>query len=510
VLAHDGQSVPAAGSGVTIYTLGTGIVDDAGRVTFRVVLEGDGVDSSNDYSLLRSDGAGGLELVVREGDPAPGAAGAEFDYYALNGAPAGLDHIGVSATLRGEGVGSNNDQGIWLWEDPGTLSLVARNGDPAPGTEGFLFNDARRFEANSSGQLALQSSLANQWGGSTDRTGIWLHDPTSGTQIVAQSREPAPGTPAGTEFTRLAMPELNDAGQIAFSALTTDGVGSYPYPGGIWSTDGPGEPLALRHLTGDDAPGTPPDVTFGGFALSDMNGGGELVFKGRLTGSGITFDNDEGIWGPDGAGGLALIAREGSPATGVAGDARWGHATTEPFGPASLNDAGEVAFKGGLVGGDVSWDNDWGIWGTDGSGGITLIAREGDPVPDLLGVSFLELKTLTPLLNEHGDVAFKATWAEVTEEGEEYGWGLFVRTAEGAFRTVVRSGDLIEVEPGIFHEVYEPSLGNFDDARQLTYRVFFTGGRTGIFLTTVPEPGTAALLALGLTAFTLATRKRRG
>ena len=45
VLAHDGQSVPAAGSGVTIYTLGTGIVDDAGRATFRAVLEGDGVES---------------------------------------------------------------------------------------------------------------------------------------------------------------------------------------------------------------------------------------------------------------------------------------------------------------------------------------------------------------------------------------------------------------------------------------------------------------------------------
>jgi hypothetical protein len=176
-----------------------------------------------------------------------------------------------------------------------------------------------------------------------------------------------------------------------------------------------------------------------------------------------------------------------------------------------LNDAGEVAFQGGLIGSDVSYANDWGIWGPDGSGGLTLIAREGDPVPGLLGVSFLELKTLTPPLNAHGDVAFKATWLEETGEGEEAGWGLFVRTGEGALLTVVRSGDLIEVEPGIFREVYEPRLAfrGLNDARQLTFRTNFVGGSSAVFLVTVPEPGTAALLALALAALTLTTRNRR-
>jgi hypothetical protein len=505
VVALEDQSVPAVGSGISLAWVFTGPIDDAGRVTFRAGLEGAGVDEFNDRSILRSDGAGGLDLVLREGDPAPGTGGAEFDSFGSSGQPAGLEHIVFSTTVRGASVGSDNDQGIWLWEEPGTLSLVALDGDPAPDTAaGVLFYNPRQFEANSSGQLGFRSHLTGPGVDSTNPDGIWFHDPATGTQLVAWAGQPAPGAPAGTNFFRLPTPpEINDAGEIAFSARTAVGV----YPGGIWSADGPGEPLTLRHLTGDPAPGTSPGVTFRALFLSDMNSSGELGFVGAVSGPGITDDNNEGIWGPDGTGGVALIAREGDPATGVAGDARWGHATTSPFATFPMNDAGEVAFKAGLIGSDVGWDSDWGIWGPDGSGGLTLIAREGDPVPGLLGVSFMSIDA-APYLNAHGDVVFEASWLEVTEEGQNFGWGLFVRTGEGAFLTVVRSGDLIEVEPGIFREVSDPSRGGLNDARQFTFMTRFTGGGTGVFLTTVPEPGTAALLALGLAALTLATRKR--
>src|SRR5262245_32781629 len=84
-VALTGQSAPGTAGGVTYesfgmfvhpdhFVYGTPVLDDAGRVAFRANLTGDGVDSTNNQGVW-SEGSGSLSLVGRTGNQAPGAPG---------------------------------------------------------------------------------------------------------------------------------------------------------------------------------------------------------------------------------------------------------------------------------------------------------------------------------------------------------------------------------------------------------------------------------------------------
>ena len=70
-------------------------------------------------------------------------------------------------------------------------------------------------------------------------------------------------------------------------------------------------------LTGDPAPGTPPDVDFSLFFRDPViDGAGHSAFIARLTGPDVGDSNDDGIW-TEGSGSLALLTREGDQAPGA-------------------------------------------------------------------------------------------------------------------------------------------------------------------------------------------------
>ncbi len=77
--------------------------------------------------------------------------------------------------------------------------------------------------------------------------------------------------------------------------------------------------------------------------------------------------------------GVRVVAMTGDPAPGT------GQAYTY-FGPPAINSAGEVSFSAHLTGGI----DDSGIWteGFLGTGSMSLVLREGDPVPGMPGSSF--------------------------------------------------------------------------------------------------------------------------
>ena len=73
-------------------------------------------------------------------------------------------------------------------------------------------------------------------------------------------------------------------------------------------------------ITGDVVPGVEAGVTFTAFLNIDsapvINNSGQVAFTRHLSGTG-SFSNDSGIWSEGGGNGLALVAREGSPAPGT-------------------------------------------------------------------------------------------------------------------------------------------------------------------------------------------------
>jgi hypothetical protein len=203
-------------------------------------------------SAIWSEGGGKLAMVAREGDPAP-AAPAGVNFGTLNGPPVinALGRTAFHGWLaRGiEGVSFDNDEGIWVERDS-VLELVVREGSPAPGIPAAPLFDFQWAEPeivlNASGRLALYARFQSRSGGVPDTIsgGIWAEDITGTLQLIAYTGdvlEVAPGdfrTIAGLGFAGGWIDEaersgsgnedgrpsgFNDAGLVAFSARFTDG-----------------------------------------------------------------------------------------------------------------------------------------------------------------------------------------------------------------------------------------------------------------------------------------------
>jgi hypothetical protein len=238
---------------------------------------------------------GDLRLLIKEGDPAPGVSGGVLEQVSLQA----MSSTGAAAVVGLlEGEQDPRDDALF-YGTPGNLKLVARAGDPAPGTD-------RRF----SGEL--------------DTHYDFIPDFASGLQV-------------------------NDRGSIAFGARLAgpsegSDSGTFVDEWGIWAGDA--DDLKLIARSGQRAPGTEPGVVFGwkpnpsaegedypflGFVLNDS---GRVAFGSRLLGG---LEEDVGIFLSDLDGNAQLLARVGDVLT-IGGVER----TIAALGLTSLNDVGQA------------------------------------------------------------------------------------------------------------------------------------------------------------------------
>ncbi len=176
--------------------------------------------------------------MARRGSPAPGtSSGVHFDAFSLSSWPV-LNDAGQTAfrgNLTGAGVTSTNNRGIWV-EDADTLELVARTGDPAPGTAvGVRFSDLALPTLNSAGQTAFRANLTGTGVFSSNNLGIWATDQRGALQLIARTGaqlEVTPGvfrTLSDVAFVGITgnsdgrASGFNNLGQLVFWARFTDG-----------------------------------------------------------------------------------------------------------------------------------------------------------------------------------------------------------------------------------------------------------------------------------------------
>ncbi len=244
LVAREGTTAPGTGGErfgdfVRYFVPNQVAINDAGQTAFLALLQE--VDSSSDFGMW-SEGSGHLALVARKGSPAPGTDGANFGGLSLpviNGA----GRTAFSGILQTGGpVDSSNDSGIWS-EGFGTLELVAREGAPAPGIEGtnfghFLFS---RPVINRAGQTAflapLRSGETGIW--AQDTSSVLRRVVCEGDllEVADDDFRTISGLgfviDSGNEDGRRSG--FNDLGQVAFHATFTDGssgvfVTSVPEP----------------------------------------------------------------------------------------------------------------------------------------------------------------------------------------------------------------------------------------------------------------------------------------
>jgi hypothetical protein len=484
-------------------------INAAGNLVFRATLTGSGI-ASNNNSGLWLDKNGVRSLMYREGSHAPGTpAGVNFGGFGGDAILNNLNRISFHGFLTGTGVVSSNNSGIWAETGAG-LSLVARAGDPAPGTPSDVnFRIFDRFLSNSDA-TAFQAMLSLNTSSSNDR-GIWSTS-GGGLHLVAREGDPAPGMASGIVFYDLHNSHfvMNASGQLAFfSTLFGPGI-SLSSDYSVWSNSA-GVVTPIAH-EGDQAPGMPVGVKFGEpnqVVTPAFNDAGRLAFRTTLTGTGVTSNNNSAIWS-DRSGSLQPVIRAGVAAPGTPVGVTFS-TVSDPV----LNGDSRLAFIGGLTGAGATSSNNSGLW-SDASGILNLVVREGDHAPGTpAGVNYSEFLEEGFDLNGAGRLAFAA---KVAGPGiaENTDTGIWAQDATGNLALIAREGDVLEVAPGLLktvhHLAFAGGSGNedgnrtgFNDDGIIAFFAYFSDDTSAIFLSTavaVPEAPSIWMAMIGV-AFAL-------
>lgn len=451
------------------------------------------------------------------------AHAATFEKIAMNGELAG-DGSGLTYSYLGKFSSSigpdghvifNGGSGVWGGR-PGDLKLLAQ--------QGVDYASAIGFRAASNGQFVFTHNDP------LDRTkiGLWTSDGVSKKLIATRSRELA-------SFWNQVV--VNRDGKVAFREPDEK----------VWLWDGAS--LGLVSASSDMNPVGINDAGEVLFKLNDQlwrhNAGTVSLVGpgGTYFGTALPF-NDAGQsasarWGADpmpeeilvSSGGTAqsLVAlRDAAPESGPG--ASFAVLDAAPL----MNNAGQVLFGAGI--GGVAWNRSETLWKADADGSPVLVLSNGAAAPGLgEGVTFTDIGVWSrpnpsgyyqtrsdALFNNLGQILLEA-------RDSAGGQGIWFIDEAGEIHLLLRSGQIFDVDespltedvrviqqitvsawgkrtaPGGVEEYGTPY--NFTDDGQFIAHIEFTDGSEGLFLGTVPEPATFALLLCGGAATLL---RRRG
>jgi hypothetical protein len=431
-----GEQAVGLPSGTNYYLPGAFHVDAYGRVTF----EAEAPDVST--HAIFSEANGSLHLVVRETEQFTGQP-ADIRFNGLSSKSVNENgNLAFISLISGPGLPAGS-YGIFT-DRSGQLELVIKDEDSAPGIPGARILQLSAPFFNDHGVLSIHGRYTG--GVFPNDHAIWTEQ--SGMfSLLARSGQAPGGLPTGVVFGPLDDPRINNAGQVMFhGALTGPGITS-ANDQALWLHEAGQFKLIARE--GSAAAGIADGTNHGSTRYAYLNGAGEATFVGTLTGSAVNPQNDSALWSQRGDS-IALIAREGDRAPGTPAGVTFGDFSRLGADSAfQVNNNSQVAFHVKLSGPGVTAVNDTGIWATDLTGDLRLVAREGDlfDVNDDPMIEELRTVFLTKLAGGGGG-----------EDGDS--------TA-------------------------------FNDAGELAFALTFTDNSGGVFVTStaVPEPSIGLMLA---------------
>ena len=192
-----------------LYPIFPALAPTGENVTFYLSATPVGSPLSNPLFGIWSGTPGDFNLVGLTGTPGPGtASGTNYSEFgpvtAGVGSPAIANNNDVifNATLKGPTVTTPNATGIWAGR-PGSVALVARQGDPAPGLLGVTFSvpfqQGYDLAVNSSDQVAFDTSLTGPSVATANDGSLWVGSPGN-LAFIAPEGDQAPGLAPGTVF----------------------------------------------------------------------------------------------------------------------------------------------------------------------------------------------------------------------------------------------------------------------------------------------------------------------
>jgi hypothetical protein len=395
---RSGDQAPGLAPGITIQTsFGTTGIDGTPRISengtyylFGTSLWNGGVVAANDTALY-SGTLGSYSLLAREGDPAPGTAGATLTgtFSSTSAQSSGVNDSGTcffkSTLAGGDVVGTTNNE-AWFIGTPGSLNIVVRKGDTFDGGVHYLSTTTGTgfiSQLNASGQFLHEETLSQTLGTNpataADDKVLMLYTPGFGNQIILREGDAAPGTgggtfslPANTWTVNNGAMAFNSSGQTISRLDVTGGTTS----SGVFIISASGvTPVAML---GDVAPGTG-GLTFNVFnnVSCQINNAGQVAFQCTLAGAGVTAANDGAIF-VGAPGSLQLAVREGDVVPGSGGTLTFDSMVSVSQ---SLNGLGQVVWAGRLLPTMIQ-----ATWSWDAGNGLREVYRSDETVEVQPGV----------------------------------------------------------------------------------------------------------------------------
>jgi len=491
-----------------------------------------------------------VRIVALTGQTATGGpAGGLFENFSVPRLNARGEVLFLGKMEEGPGgVTRSDDEGYWTFTE-GLLRLIAREGSQAPGAPAGrrfgVFYGEPGF--NDRGEAAFIAGSYHDPDG--PRMGAWGPGSNGELTLLALEGEPAPGAPNQAPFWQLySVAGPNNESKIGITGNLDTYAAGLPYTdaAGIWGPDASGS-LTLLVRNGMQVPGAEPGVLFDSTTFkAKMNDLGDLVFRTtlRLGSGGVTRDTDMALVGPSISGELTLIAREGYEAAEPGGGALF-----ETLGFGLLNNRGQLAFDASLrVGlGGVTRENSYGWWRSNSTGDSELLVRGGDIAPgtsnrfvnfyatamndsgeigtlagidryvqglakkgiwfiDALGNVTLRhiedgsvgdavpggefLKIFAPQINSLGELCFYGrmrTGSGDVDASNDI--GIFLVDPSGATRLVIRESDEFETSPGVVRRVaFINGLYGFNDRAEALINATLDDGSSGLFIARAENP----------------------
>jgi PEP-CTERM motif len=460
-----------------------------------------------------------IEPLALSGQPAPGTGGAAFGvlWNGVRVGRGGVAFAGYASTLSGERIWSQpagaagvvlqplaagsrtalypidvldsgavaytDGSALWVPDGSGGYREVAKSGDPAPEPDGAVFGtfDSRSV-LTASGEVDFSAMLFTD--APSSRSAILRDDGAGGIETLLEQGDPLPGVPGEVIQSSVRLEGWSHAGD-----LLVDG------PLGTLLVASPGGPFRLLVREGDPVPGSATGATLQTFYAPFVSEGGTTVVPAR------TSEGGYAIWGAERDGEVHLLFGSDLPAAGLPDGA-----TASAAGLVDLAENGNAALIALLS------TSAYALLGPDGGGGLRLLTEVGEPVPGSPGDVFLGFEQIA--VNSQGDVAAVASVGPLSGPAKR---AYVVFTAGGAVHLIAEEGAPFEVAPGDVRQVvafgeFDIHRGTFDvqplewsgDTRQLAFAAYFGDSpvldletTSGVFLVSVPEPGTLLLVLAG-------------
>ncbi len=397
-------------------------IDSTGRVYFRGQLGGAGITTANSKMYMAGT-PGSWSMIARDGSPIPGGvpAGYVFNTSAgINGLGA-TNNIGanggivIAGSINGPGVATTTDTAAFWVDASGVGVLTLRESDAFPGGGGSLISTTTPGsgqQTNASGDgITSVTLLGGDVSGTTNNSAVVVIGP-SGNRNVARKGAAAPGFSDGTLLTpdafglNLLGQDVEFGGTLVNAATVTTANDKVR----VTSVGAPAGQLRVYMRESEAFPGIAGTFYKSASSFNNppraLSSAGKILMNATLSGA-VTLNVDDGVLFTEDHGAVEVLLRKGQAVTGVADGVYGVNNTTSVI----LTNNGLLALQAILQNADgtAMAANATCVMVRFADGTTQVLARQGDAVPGLTGVTYLTLNGNTGICaSDSGTVVFDA------------------------------------------------------------------------------------------------------